>query len=146
MALMKHRLFAKSRLFMTSRPWMKQALLGVLSSIGIAGLTHAHHSTANFDFTKRVTVQGVVSYFSFTNPHSFIDINVANDGKPAQPYKIFATSKVVLLRYGWNNGSVKPGDQITIEGSPDRNNPHELYMLKVTFADGSVWSRDEVSQ
>jgi hypothetical protein len=117
-----------------------------LALLAVTGLAYGHHSTANFDFSKRVTVQGTVAYFSFTNPHSFIDLNVTNEAKQSEPYKIFATSKVVLLRYGWKTASVKPGDLITVEGSPDRANPHELYMLKVTFADGTTWARDEIAQ
>jgi hypothetical protein len=111
----------------------------------MVGPVAAHHSTANYDSDKTATVTGVVSYVSFTNPHSFIDIDVtAADG--AKKYKIFATSKVALLRYGWRPDSVKPGDTITVEGRPDRTDATQLYLLRITFADGSVWSRDEIQQ
>ena len=111
----------------------------------VAGQAAAHHSTANYDPEKTTTVTGVVSYVSFTNPHSFIDMDVtAADG--AKTYKIFATSKVALLRYGWRPDSVKPGDRITIEGRPDRTDATQLYLLRITFADGTVWSRDEILQ
>jgi hypothetical protein len=36
----------------------------------------AHHSTANFDMTKTATVIGTVTYFAFTNPHSYFDLDV----------------------------------------------------------------------
>ena len=67
------------------------------------------------------------------------------DGAKKQ-YKIFATSKVALLRYGWRPDSVKPGDTITIEGRPDRTDETQLYRLRITFADGTAWSRDEILQ
>jgi len=103
----------------------------------------AHHSTANFDSGRTETVTGVVTYVSFTNPHSFIDMDVATpDG--STPYKIFATSKVVLLRYGWRPDSIAAGDTITIVGRPDRKDPTQLYLLNITFADGTSWSRDEI--
>ena len=51
---------------------------------------------------------------------------------------------MALLRYGWRPNSVKVGDTISIEGWPDRTNPHYLYMLKIRFADGTEWSRDEI--
>ena len=111
----------------------------------LAGPAAAHHSTANYDSDKTAKVTGVVSYVSFTNPHSFIDMDVmAAEG--TKKYKIFATSKVALLRYGWRPDSVKPGDTITIEGRPDRNDDTQLYLLRITFADGTVWSRDEILQ
>ena len=123
-----------------------QRLVGCVSILcAYAPGALAHHSTANFDSGKTATVTGVVTYMSFTNPHSFIDMDVIEaDGVKA--YKVFATSKVALLRYGWRPDSVKAGDRITIEGRPDRNDPSELYLLRITFADGSVWSRDEILQ
>jgi L-ascorbate metabolism protein UlaG (beta-lactamase superfamily) len=125
----------------TVRRWLGHAcVLLALSAPAVA-----HHSTANFDSGRTTTVSGVVTYVSFTNPHSFIDMNVtAAEG--VKPYKVFATSKVALLRNGWRPDSVKPGDTITIEGRPDRTDPTQLYLLRITFADGSKWSRDEILQ
>lgn len=122
---------------------MRHLLLAVL--VAIAGPAAAHHSTANFDSDTTTKITGVVSYVSFTNPHSFIDMDVAGAAGPKK-YKVFATSKVALLRYGWRPDSVKAGDTITIEGRPDRADPTQLYMLRITFADGTAWSRDEILQ
>jgi len=113
--------------------------------LALAQPVAAHHSTANYDSDKTAKVTGVVTYVSFTNPHSFIDMDVtATDG--TKQYKIFATSKVALLRYGWRPDSVKPGDAITVEGRPDRTDATQLYLLRITFADGTAWSRDEILQ
>lgn len=125
---------------------MTARLLACLSVLlAVAGPAVAHHSTANFDSDKTTTVTGVVSYVSFTNPHSFIDMDVPGAAGTTE-YKVFATSKVALLRYGWRPDSVKPGDKITIEGRPDRTDPTQLYLLRITFADGTAWSRDEILQ
>lgn len=124
---------------------MRRALACLAVLLAIAGPAAAHHSTANFDSDKTTKVTGVVSYVSFTNPHSFIDVDVKGADGVTQ-YKVFATSKVALLRYGWRPDSVKAGDTITIEGRPDRTDPTQLYMLRITFADGTAWSRDEILQ
>lgn len=121
-------------------------LLGCLALFLVAaGSASGHHSTANFDSDTTTTVTGVVSYVSFTNPHSFIDMDVTSAGGVTK-YKVFATSKVALLRYGWRPDSVKAGDTITIAGRPDRTDPTQLYMLRITFADGTAWTRDEILQ
>ena len=109
----------------------------------LVGPALAHHSVSNFDQNKMSHITGVVAYVSFTNPHSYFDIDVKGENG-ADKYKVFATSKVALLRYGWRPNSVKVGDTISIEGWPDRTNPHYLYMLKIRFADGTEWSRDEI--
>ncbi|HUO67039.1 MAG TPA: DUF6152 family protein, partial [Gammaproteobacteria bacterium] len=76
---------------------MRAPLFGCLwVLLAWAGPAAAHHSTANYDSGKTATVTGVVSYVSFTNPHSFIDMDVAAAGG-AKKYKVFATSKVALL-------------------------------------------------
>ncbi len=105
----------------------------------------AHHSTSNFDQKLTTKITGVVSYASFTNPHSYFDMDVKGKNG-VEKYKVFATSKVALLRYGWRPDSVKAGDTISIEGHPDREDPHLVYMLRIKFADGTEWSRDEIQQ
>ncbi|MCP5145257.1 MAG: hypothetical protein H6978_10635 [Gammaproteobacteria bacterium] len=107
--------------------------------------TLAHHSTANFNKNEVTTITGKVTYFSFANPHSFIDVDVA-EGNDTAPYKVFATSKVVLIRYGWRPTSVKPGDTITVSGYPDYDNPSFLYLTEITFADGHKWLRGDVAE
>jgi lysyl-tRNA synthetase class II len=108
--------------------------------LAMTGAALAHHSVSNFDFDKSATVTGKVKYFSFTNPHSFIDIEDAN----AAAWKVFATSKVVLQRYGWTTSSVKPGDSITVTGHPDKTKPNEMYLTKIKFADGKEWLRSSI--
>jgi len=39
---------------------------------------------------------------------------------------------------------VKKGDSITVTGHPDKTKPNEMYLTKITFADGTVWLRSSV--
>ena len=119
--------------------WLLAATLFTL-----CGLAVAHHSTANFDRSKEQTITGTVSYFGFTNPHSFIDIDVVNaaTGK-TEPYKVFAAGRVLLVRYDWKPDDVKFGDKVTVTGYPDRQNPHFMYLASITFAGGKVWVRGQ---
>ena len=118
--------------------------LTALAAVLCTGLVWAHHSVSNFDFEKDVTVTGKVTYFSFTNPHSFIDVEVKpSTGEPSS-WKVFATSRVVLQRYGWTPSSVKFGDTITVTGHPDKTKPNEMYLTKIKFANGKEWLRSSV--
>lgn len=103
----------------------------------------AHHSTANFDKTKEQTITGTVSYFGFTNPHSFIDLDVADATGKTEPYKVFTPGRVLLVRYDWKPGDLKAGDKVTITGNPDRKDHHFMYLLKVKFANGKEWIRGQ---
>lgn len=104
----------------------------------------AHHSTANFDSGKTATVTGVVTYFAFTNPHSYFDMDVVDEKGRKRQYKIFTVAKVVMTRNGWEAGDLKAGDKVTVTGNPDRKDPSYMYLQKVTFASGKEWSRERV--
>jgi hypothetical protein len=123
----------------------------IFSAIAVVMLVAAlpaapHHSTANFDFTKSATVAGTVQYFSFTNPHSFIDLQVVDARGAQHGYKIFTVARVVMLRTGWALDDLKAGDKVTITGNPDRKNPEFMYLARVVFASGKVWDHDPALQ
>jgi hypothetical protein len=127
---------------------MRSAILAFIAIVapGITAPALSHHSTANFDFTSSNTVTGTVQYFSFTNPHSFIDLQVAVAGGAPQAYKIFTVARVVMTRTGWAIDDLKPGDKVTITGNPDRQSPQFMYLTKIVFASGKVWDRDPALQ
>lgn len=112
--------------------------------LAIASVAAAHHSTANFDRSKEQTITGTVVYFGFTNPHSYLDIDVVNAGTgKTEPYKVFAAGRVLLVRYDWKPDDVKSGDKVTVTGYPDRDNSHFIYLSSITFASGKVWVRGQ---
>lgn len=127
---------------------MRSAVLATIAivALGAASPAKPHHSVANFDFTRTSTVAGKVKYFSFTNPHSFIDMQVQDASGTQHAYKIFTVARVVMMRTGWALEDLKAGDQVTVTGSPDRKNPEFLYLNRIVFASGKVWDRDPALQ
>jgi hypothetical protein len=100
---------------------MKSWRFGVLAIAALA-LTattlSAHHSFAAFDMSKEQTITGVVSRFDWTNPHTFIWVDVANDKGVVESWAIEGMSPNYLGRRGWSKNSVKPGDKITVSIRP----------------------------
>jgi hypothetical protein len=119
------------------------ALMGMAAGIALTSSASAHHSTANFDMTTVRTITGEVTYFGFTNPHSYIDLEVVEDGE-TRKVKVFTVAKLLMKRYGWVEGDCNPRDTVTVTGNPDRKNPAYLYLRKIVFASGKTWSRDTV--
>ncbi len=99
----------------------------------------AHHSFAvHFVADKIVHVTGVVTEFSFRNPHGVITLAVdGSDGK-SQEWKAETNSPNILRRRGWSEKSIKPGDRITVEGYPSRDGANYLRLSRATFPDGRV--------
>jgi hypothetical protein len=123
---------------------MRSIIAACLCIIGVAGALPAlsHHSTANFDQTKKVTITGKVTFFRFTNPHSHIDIEVPVEGGAPRTYKIFTVATTVMSRSGWTREDVKVGDQVTATGNPDRTDPTFMHLTQIVFANGKTWNWD----
>jgi len=80
----------------------------------------AHHSAASFDFSQRVTIEGVVKSFSVVNPHTAAVITVT-DTKGTRDVTYEGHSASNFFRAGFTNGSVKVGDKISILIAPRRD-------------------------
>jgi Family of unknown function (DUF6152) len=113
----------------------------MLAMFGVAAF--AHHSTANFDRNKEQTITGTATYFGFTNPHSFIDIDVIDAAGKTEAYKVFTPGRVLLVRYDWKPGDLKAGDKISVTGFADRKDAHFIYLSRIRFASGKEWVRGQ---
>ena len=83
-----------------------------------AGSALAHHSFAMFDQTKTVALQGAVKELRWTNPHVFIQVLVKNAKGAEDEWSIEMTSPEHLARTGWRPGTLKPGDEVTLNIHP----------------------------
>jgi hypothetical protein len=96
----------------------------------------AHHSTAEFDYTKQVTIKGVVKEVQWTNPHSYIQMLVDGEGAGQVQWSVEIGSPSLNVNMGWRKNSVKVGDVVTMNLSPARNGKPYGTLRVLTFADG----------
>ena len=112
-------------------------LLGAFAA-GFSSVATAHHSTAEFDYTKQVTIKGAVKEVQWTNPHSYIQLLVDGaEGKPTQ-WSVEIGSPSLNINMGWRKDSVKKGDVVTMNLSPARNGKPYGTLRVLTFADGTT--------
>lgn len=114
-------------------PWLAAGMLALAG--GASAL--AHHSFAMFDQKKMMTLDGTVHEFQWTNPHAFIELDVASGGK-LQRWSIELNSPNNLKRQGWARNSLRPGEKVKVRIAPLRNGKHGGLFLDLTKLDGKV--------
>jgi hypothetical protein len=98
----------------------------------------AHHSTAMFDMQHAVTIKGTVTQFDWTNPHTFIFMEVPNAAGVQEQWGIEGMSPNYLDRNGWTRHTLKPGDKIDMLIYPLKDGRKGGFCSAVTFPDGKV--------
>jgi hypothetical protein len=97
----------------------------------------AHHSfAAEFDVTKPVKLEGIVTKMEWINPHSWIHIDVKNADGTVTSWMIEGGSPNALLRRGFNKHSLEPGTQIVVEGYQAKDGTFRANGRDLTFPDG----------
>lgn len=89
--------------------------------LGAAAPALAHHSFAMFDVQKEQVISGEVAEFQWTNPHTWIEINVPDGAGGMKRWSVEGGSPVGLRRQGWTRTTVKPGDKVRVAIHPLRN-------------------------
>jgi hypothetical protein len=119
---------------------MRAAILNFSIAIAMAsGATiAAHHSFAPFNMQAEKTIAGTVKQFDWTNPHTWLWVEVPNDQKSTDTWAIEGMSPNFLGRRGWSKSSLKPGDKVTLIIRPLRDGSKGGMFVRATMADGRV--------
>jgi hypothetical protein len=120
---------------------MKKTILALGASallLSAAGAASAHHSGAMFDRTKEVSLVGTVKEFQYTNPHSWLVVNIPDASGKVTEWSFEAEGPSTLLRSGIKRSSLMPGDKVTVKGHPLKDGRPGAGLMSVTKADGTV--------
>lgn len=114
------------------------ALVGAVVAVPAA----AHHSPAAFD-TKITdfSLQGKIESVSVRNPHSIMELRVANADGSSTVWHIEFSSVNLLLRRGWDFDRLTVGETVTCTGNPSASGKPEMYMWSIVLPDGTEFSR-----
>jgi Family of unknown function (DUF6152) len=97
----------------------------------------AHHSfAAEFDRTKPVTLQGVVTKVEWQNPHTRLYVDVTDASGQITNWEFEMGSPNGLMRLGWSRHSVQGGEKITVNGFLAKDGSHLANASTITLADG----------
>ncbi len=121
---------------------MRKILINIML-VGSALLTTipalAHHSTAMFDLKKVITIEGIVKEFQYTNPHSWLLIDVTDENGKVTTWGFIAEGPSTLMRAGIRKSDLSPGTEVTIKGNPmSDGRPAATWIELTRHKDGKV--------
>jgi Family of unknown function (DUF6152) len=121
---------------------VRPAIFGTVFAVMALGLTltgiptFAHHSvSAEFDLSKRISLEGRVTKIEWMNPHVYLYVDVSTDGKTFN-WACETAGPNTLTRQGWSRSSLKIGDRIMVVGYKARDGSNVASAREITLANG----------
>jgi hypothetical protein len=119
-----------------------RVFLGLLLTVvlfGVSGPLLAHHSQAVYDEDNLVTIKGTVTKFEWINPHILLHVEVKDDKGNVDEWICFSGSPAMQSREaGWNSQEFKPGEEVTVQGFPQKDGRKIMLGAKHFRANGEV--------
>lgn len=114
-----------------SRSLLKTLVIALaLIAVGVPAV--AHHSSAMFDDKKEITVTGVVKEFQYTNPHSWMLVDVKGPDGKVTTWGFESEGPSTLQRAGIRKTDLVPGTPVTVTGHPMRDGRPAASWIKAT--------------
>ena len=116
----------------------------LISTALLANASHAHHGARNqFDMSRSIEVEGVITKVRFVNPHSYVYFDVSKEGGTVENWRCEMRAAMVLKRSGWTKDMFAPGTHIRIEGRPAHLEPHTCFVNRLQLGDSELFGRYE---
>lgn len=116
--------------------WLSVLGGGLLAVVAAPAVAH-HSFAAEFDINRPIKLDGVVTKMQFSNPHSWLHIEVTTESGEKQQWQVEGGAPNALIRNGWNRNSVPPGIQVHVEGFQAKDRSFRASGRDITLPDGS---------
>ena len=112
------------------------ALLALALSASVLPMSAHHSFAAEYDASKAVRITGVIRKVEWTNPHSYLYIDVKDDHGTLLTWTCEGGAPNALSRRGFRKNDIKIGDTVTIDGYGAKDGSHLMDARRITLTDG----------
>lgn len=98
----------------------------------------AHHGSASFDTSKKVTLKGAVTEWIWANPHCFLKIDAMDDTGGVRNWALETQNPIAMTQRGWSRNAFKVGDEVTIVLEAVKNGAPIGRIVSVRLPNGST--------
>lgn len=97
-----------------------------------------HHSGAMFNDEVVLELQGTIEEFQFTNPHTWIQVNVPGENGQVTEWSLEWGSPNQLARRGIRPSTFPAGAKVTVRTNPMKDGSPAGSFIAARFEDGTV--------
>jgi hypothetical protein len=118
-------------------PLLTAAAAGVVATaLVLVEPVSSHHSATMFEETRTITVEGVVREFQYTNPHSWLLVDVTEPDGRVTTWGFEAEGPSTLRRAGIRPSEFPAGTKLKITGRPMKDGRPAAIWVEAVRADG----------
>lgn len=109
---------------------MKRLLAG--AALAAPLVVSAHHGWSEYNTDKPLTLTGKVVQSGYEHPHGHIRLQA-----PGKSWDVVLAPPSRMKRRGVDQGALKPGASLTVQGYPNRDTPDEMRAERI-IVDGKT--------
>ena len=126
----------------------RKPIIGISTRLAAAGIACAaalatsntalaHHGASAYDWTQEVTIEGMVTTLSWTNPHIIMTLETKGpDGVPLSQ-EIEAMSVAQARGLGLRREAISPGAHVVVRANPNRRGRGRVFGREIMTSDGA---------
>ena len=92
---------------------LSAVLILMAVTLAVSAPVFAHHGNASYD-NKEVTIKGTVTAWLWTNPHTFLKLDVTDESGNVVLWVCENQAPSTLVNFGFTAKTFKPGDVVTV--------------------------------
>ena len=97
----------------------------------------AHHGSASFDTSKKVTLKGTVTEWLWANPHCFLKVDAKDDSGSVRNWNLELGNPTDMTAVGFKRTTFKAGDKVTVTVQPVKSGAPVGRLITVQLPDGT---------